>query len=391
MIELVRASGTSLLQAFLDGETDPAAWVGVDGQYQVVNAAHAAMLGLPPGEALGPRTDRLRCGLLGRLECGAELAAYLHRLDGGAVEPADLELAERGTPRRVWRFRSTPLFGTDGELLGWRETWSEVTEAEHLRRSRAEQSAAAGAARRKLDEQLAARDHFVARASHEMRTPLTAITGFCRMLEDSDAGLSPVQRQAVEKIAKNASILLQLVSNFLDMARLESGTVPVSRDLVDVGAVAREAVDSIEPQFREKKLAVEVELNGLPTIVSDRLKLRQILINLLGNAVKYTERGEVRLTGRHAGDAVELSVSDTGQGIAAEHLTRIFEPYVQVDGEQNGQVGTGLGLAICDKLADRLKARLAVTSRVGEGSTFTLRLPLEPPADHAPAPASGAY
>ncbi len=235
------------------------------------------------------------------------------------------------------------------------------------------------AVRLEMEERLRAKDEMLARVSHELRTPLTSIIGFCHMLLHYSGDLAPAQRSYVQKVLKNASVLLLLLNNVLDLARMQHGSVSVSREQVDLTLVVNEAVETIEPQTWEKELALTTQLEAGLSVVTDRLKLKQIIINLLSNAVRYTDRGGVVVATAATHDGVHITVQDTGVGIPPAELERIFEPYVQVDPERaRGTASTGLGLAISQRLADLLHVRLTVQSQVGVGSCFSLWVPAEP-------------
>ncbi|NUQ00755.1 MAG: PAS domain-containing protein [Armatimonadetes bacterium] len=374
-----------LLRAWLEADPSAAARVDVAGRYQAMNQPMREALGLGQTSIAGTsRGALLRERLLPRLTDPAPLAAYLTRVEEGQQDSIELSLIERAAPRRAWIYHSQPLLDPAGELLGWRETLAETTPTEHLQRRSNEQSRAAVGLRRELEERLRTKEEFNARVSHELRTPLTAIIGFCHMLLHYSGQLQPIQREFVQKVYKNASVLLQLLNNVLDLAKMESGEVTAMEEPVDLRSVVREAIETVEPQTWEKSLTIAVELEEPPTVHSDRLKIKQILINLISNAVKYTEEGQVTLSGTVVDGGFELRVSDTGAGIPADQIGRIFDDYVQVNHGPRRVVGTGLGLSICRRLATVLHARLSVVSEEGEGSTFTLWLPLRPPQDPAP-------
>ena len=241
-----------------------------------------------------------------------------------------------------------------------------------------------GRARRVADEANRAKSDFLAMMSHELRTPLTAIIGFGDLLYEGISGpLAELPRSQVGRIRQGARHLLALIEDILAYSRIEAGKQEVTAETVDVGDLARDVAAVVEPLVIKKGLALRV---GVPeariAVVTDARKLRQILLNLLGNAVKFTERGEVALTLEHDADGgVALRVRDTGGGIAPAHLERIFEPFEQVDTSlTNRQQGTGLGLGLSRKLAHLLGGELSVESEPGVGSTFTLLLPARPPA-----------
>ncbi|MFL5381766.1 MAG: CHASE domain-containing protein [Longimicrobiaceae bacterium] len=221
---------------------------------------------------------------------------------------------------------------------------------------------------------------FLATMSHELRTPLNAVIGYADLLlaglpEPLPEGL----RSHVDRIGLASRHLLSVIEEILGYARIEAGRESVDLEAVDLGEVVREVVAIVEPLAAEKRLRFTAPRRvEPPTLVTDARKLRQILVNLLGNAVKFTERGAIEFAAERRGEWVELRVSDTGIGIEPADMERIFEPFRQVD-EANTRVagGTGLGLSVARNLARLLGGDIIVRSRPGEGSTFVLRLPVE--------------
>ncbi|HWJ22653.1 MAG TPA: ATP-binding protein [Gemmatimonadaceae bacterium] len=246
--------------------------------------------------------------------------------------------------------------------------------------ARAAQHAAAVANRTKSD--------FLATMSHELRTPLSAIIGYGELLADGVTGpVTDAQHQQLRRIGASARHLLTLIEDILTFARLDAGREETRLEPVDVATLARDAAGLVEPIALTQGLTLDVAVAaGLPHVTTDERRLRQILLNLLGNAVRYTERGGVRLEVEHAGDAISFAVSDTGIGIAPEHLEHIFEPFWQVEQHLTRKVGgTGLGLSVTRRLARILGGDVGVRSTPGVGSTFTVTIPIAAP-EAAPPP-----
>ena len=226
-----------------------------------------------------------------------------------------------------------------------------------------------------------AKSAFLATMSHELRTPLNAVIGYADLLLAGipDAIPAASERQ-VERITLASRHLLSVIEEILSYARIEAGREVVERAEVDLREVVSEVAAIAEPLARDKRLAFVSPAEVRPsTLVTDARKLRQILVNLLGNAVKFTERGEIRFEVEEAGGWVEFRVRDTGIGIASDELERVFEPFRQVDQASTRTAGgTGLGLSVSRHLARLLGGDVSVVSALGEGSTFTLRLPVLP-------------
>ncbi len=236
------------------------------------------------------------------------------------------------------------------------------------------------------------RAEFIATMSHELRTPLNAVLGHLQILEMEIHGpLTPEQRQSLGRIDAASRHLRGLIEEVLSFSRLEAGRAEVHADTVDVCALGAEVAAVIEPLATQKSLGFALEgCEPHPVIRTDPDKVRQILINLAGNAVKFTDRGEVRIRVRPRGDGVSLAVMDTGPGIAAEDQERVFRPFEQLhSGFARPHGGTGLGLYLSGQYARMLGGSIEVDSAPGEGSTFTLVLPHDPP-EEAEAPDAGA-
>jgi PAS domain S-box-containing protein len=233
-----------------------------------------------------------------------------------------------------------------------------------------------------VEEANRAKSEFLATMSHELRTPLNAVLGYTNLLEGGiPEALSEPVLQYVRRVGLSARHLAQLIEEILAFSRLEAGRETVSPADVDVAEVVREVEAIVEPLAREKGLRLIVDAAAPPTpLRTDPRKLRQILLNLLGNAVKFTEDGEITFTTRPDGGEVLFSVRDSGIGIPREHLERIFEPFWQVEqGTTRLAQGTGLGLSVSRRLAHLMGGTLTAESGEGGGSTFILRLPLAPP------------
>jgi len=222
------------------------------------------------------------------------------------------------------------------------------------------------------------RQDFVANVSHELRTPIAAILGYAETLRSgalSDARHAP---QMVEIIHRQSERLGELVEDLLELSRLDAGERPLSPAPVSLGEVARQASEAMEPRAAGKRLSLQLRIPTDLTARADPKALEQVLLNLLDNAIKYTpEGGTVELIGERVGDRAQLSVRDTGLGIEAKHLPRLFERFYRVDrGRSREQGGTGLGLSIVRHLVHGMEGEVRVASQLGVGSTFTVVLPV---------------
>ena len=253
-----------------------------------------------------------------------------------------------------------------------------VRTSERARQATLEREAAA---RQEAERATRAKSDFLAVMSHELRTPLNAIIGYGSLLADEIPGpVNDGQRRQLERIGSSARHLLALIDEVLTLSRIELGEEGVVIAPVPVATVVEDAAAMVEPQARAKGLDFVVRLpEAAPMLETDAARLRQALVNLLGNAVKFTDAGTVQLrvtAPARDGDPFVFEVEDTGVGIAEEYLERVFDSFWQVDQAHSRKVGgVGLGLHITRQLVRLLGGDVSVTSAVGRGSCFTLRLP----------------
>ncbi len=270
---------------------------------------------------------------------------------------------QESVPSRLWD-------EITGEPVGFldvvRDISEQVAQEEALFEARAQAEAAT-----------AVKSQFLANMSHEIRTPLTAVLGFTGLLETR--GLDEVSQGYVQRIAAAGSALLTIVNDILDFSKLEAGRVEIRPQPTDVGEIAREALALFATPAAAKGLELSLDLAaGIPgTVMVDPDRLRQVLVNLAGNAVKFTETGRVALSIAPAAEgSLRFAVADTGPGLDAEQCDRLFQRFNQIDGSTTRKHGgTGLGLAICKGLVEAMGGTIGVTSAPGEGSVFHMTLP----------------
>jgi signal transduction histidine kinase len=234
-----------------------------------------------------------------------------------------------------------------------------------------------------LEQASALKSQFLANMSHEFRTPLNAILGYTSMLLKGISGeLSAHQRRNLERIDSNSQHLLSIINDILDITRIEAGKMPLTVAEFPMAELIREVLAEVEPLIARSKLTMTTQVDSaLPPLRSDRQKVKQIVINLLTNALKFTPQGWVTVTAASEPEQgrVAIAVADSGIGISPKDQEVIFEDFRQADDSPTRQyTGAGLGLAICRRLASMLGGELTVHSALGEGSTFTLLLPRAP-------------
>jgi PAS domain S-box-containing protein len=301
---------------------------------------------------------------------------------GEIVDIPEEPIDTRENDSRLLHTRKVAIRDARGEpryLLGISE---DITD-----RKLAEQ--AAEAARAEAERANRAKSEFLSRMSHELRTPLNAVIGFGQLLELDD--LDPRQREGVEQILKGGRHLLELINEVLDISRIESGTISMSIEPVHLGSVLAEALSLIRPLADQ----AEVRLVGDPAelanlhVLADHQRLKQVLINLLSNAVKYNRRGgEISARCNDLPDGrVELAITDTGPGITAEKLERLFDPFERLGAERTGIEGTGLGLALSMRLMEAMGGTIKAESEPENGTTMRVELDrAEGPQDEAATP-----
>jgi signal transduction histidine kinase/DNA-binding response OmpR family regulator len=350
--------------------------IAADGTVAAWNERTAQLLDLP--ESLLKRRPRI-----------SEVTAYQWRIDEFAATPEDLRNKirhgglfhvpyryERARPNgRVLEVRSTPMPG--GGVV---RTFSDVTDRKLAEERAAAARELAEAARAAAEKANRAKTEFLANMSHEIRTPMNGVIGMNDLLLRS--GLSPFQREYAAGIRDSAEALMAVIDDILDISKLEAGMVELQVSDFHLGEAMRAAVSLMAPSAVEKRLALNciIDPRSDRRVHGDPTRLRQVVLNLVGNAVKFTERGwvQVRVSPDPTDPALTLvEVADSGIGMSAQTQSRVFQKFVQADSSISRRFGgTGLGLAISRELTELMRGRLTLESTEGAGSVFRLVLPL---------------
>ncbi len=327
------------------------------------------LLGYAPGEML-ERADPFPMHIHPDDRADAEAGLADAAATGGSLDAR--YRARHADGRWVWlRDRAVLVRGGDGPLH-WQGLISDAepeVAAETALRSATDAAEAASRAK----------DAVLSTVSHDLRTPLTAVCGYAELLR-LDGHLTDAQEADVAAVLQGAAQALALVDSVLDLARATAGRLELAVAEVDLAALVEEARATLAPQAENKGVALFATAPPDLLVQGDPVRLRQVLLNLAGNAVKFTERGWVTIAAHAVRGGAELCVTDTGPGIGPDELPRVFDEFDRAGpGATNGRGGAGLGLAIARKLVEAHGGTIRAESRVGEGSTFTVWLPTSPP------------
>jgi signal transduction histidine kinase len=343
--------------------------------YLRLNPAGAALLNVPVDQNV--RLDDIRSVWQayrgGRPLDVAEHPIFRAARRGEETRGEESEMVLAGGRRLVFLNYARPIRDDDGTLRGAVSVFVDITAQKELQRE-------LDTRRREAEEASVRKTRFLAAVSHDIRTPANAISLLAELIRRTASNSSMLAEvpDLAQELHASAVSLVNLLSDVLDVARFDSDKVDLQESEFPLNALLADEQRQLQPLAREKGLSLEFNAPAEALLVrTDRIKLARVLGNLIGNAIKFTERGEVRIDAHRNGDnAIRISISDTGIGIAPEHLSHIFDEFFQLrNPERDRAKGSGLGLTICKRLVDAMGGSLEVVSAPGKGSTFTLTLP----------------
>lgn len=370
---------SELLQAILKISSEAVIITSTSGEILKFSVGAQAVFGYTPEEAVGRSVDIL-------LPDGAR-ALHDSHLTAFARGDVDAKVMQERGQSQLRGLRQSGETFPIGVSIAKLET-AEGTILTAIVRDLTEQCAVEGAlaaAARAAEAASTAKSVFLATMSHEIRTPLNGVLGMVQVMAAAD--LPAMQRERLDVIRQSGEALLAILNDILDLSKIEAGKLELEMAPFDLASLVRGAQSTFTAMANRKGLSFALEVSGAEGIyVGDATRIRQILYNLISNALKFTQEGEIRVTAQRTASGLRIAVCDTGIGIAPAAITRLFDPFVQADTSTTRRYGgSGLGLTICRDLARLMGGSISVESREGKGSAFTVDLPLVLAGDGAPA------
>ena len=371
-VEKKREEDQRFLQTMLDSISDMIFYKDTDSTYLGCNQAYASRyIGLGKEQIIGRKDIDIAPD---RNQAALYRASDLCAIEAGTSYTLEIELTLANGEKGLVEVQKTPFRNADGQVAGVIGVARDITERKRAEQElRASREAAVAASR--------AKSEFLANMSHEIRTPMNGVIGMAHLLGTTE--LSPEQEQYLENIENSANSLITLIGDILDLSRIEAGRMLLENVDFSLRRCIQELLGSQQFQINQKKISIHTEIaEDVPDLLrGDQLRTRQILLNLLGNTIKFTEHGGVTITAQLVTSEenrvlIHLAVSDTGIGMPPDLLERIFAPFEQADNSTTRRYGgSGLGLAICRRLAELMGGRIWAESGAEGGSTFHVELP----------------
>ncbi|MFN2508337.1 MAG: ATP-binding protein, partial [Chthoniobacterales bacterium] len=359
----VLAETEARLHAIVDNATALVHVKNLEGSFVLVNQRFADFLGATKEAILGCRD----CDVYPR-DLAIALGEDDRRVLAGEAPSETEETLLGAAGARSFISNKFALRRTDGTPYAICGMSRDVTERKSI-------AVALQKAKDQADRANRAKSEFLSRMSHELRTPMNAILGFAQLLELDE--LSENQRDAVSHILRGGRHLLELINEVLDISRIEAGHLSLSLEPIEIGETVQETLDLVQTLAAERK--VRINSTPCPTcyVLADRQRLKQVMINLVSNAIKYNRlEGSVSIACEKSETHARIRISDTGVGVPAEKLEQLFTPFERLGAEQSAIEGTGLGLTVAKRLVEAMDGKIGVECGAGAGSTFWIELPL---------------
>jgi PAS domain S-box-containing protein len=307
-----------------------------------------------------------------RAEAGIKLV-----LNEKKITNYELTARARDGRETVVSYNATTFYDRDRKLQGVFAAARDVTERKRLDQALQDQNVELEKAKIAAEKANLAKSEFLSSMSHELRTPLSAILGFAQLMESDNPPPTPSQKASIEQILHAGWYLLKLINEILDLAQIESGKLSLSQEPVSLAEVMAECQAMMEPQAQKRGITMTFPRFDVPSFVgADRTRLKQVLINLLANAIKYNQTGGTVVVecAPSAGEGARISIRDTGQGLDPEKLTQLFQPFNRLGQEAGAEEGTGIGLVMSKRVVELMGGVMGVESTVGQGSVFWFEL-----------------
>ena len=355
-------------RTLFEAVADPIMMSSLDGTIVGVNQALEAATGYRRDELIGRHFGMLTTVAI----ASVSQERLLRAIAGEILPPAEVLGRHKDGELVAYAVRTTLIRDDSGQPVGIVSIYRDIRDRKRYEEELDKARDAAERANR-------AKSQFLANMSHELRTPLNSVIGFSRvLLGRRDGDLTERQETFIRSMHQSSTYLLHLISSVLDLARVESGKLEVALEEVNLAGLVEECLGASQPLTGGKPVALEADIpRELPPLRADRVKLKQVLLNLLSNAIKFTPAGQVVVSARVRAESFQISVADTGVGISASEISRLFEPFYRPDGLISREIGgTGLGLAISKSFVELHGGSIWVESRERQGSTFHFTIPL---------------
>ena len=359
----------SLIEANIDAlmTTDPA------GIITDVNKQMEALTGCTRDELIGAPFKNYFTDP-GRAEAGIKQV-----LREKKITNYELTACARDGKTTVVSYNATTFYDRDRKLQGVFAAARDVTERQRLDQALEEQNVELKRARAAAEKANLAKSDFLSNMSHELRTPLSAILGFAQLMESGSPSPTASQKRSIDQILQGGWYLLELINEILDLALIESGKLSLSLEPISLAEVMHECQDMIEPQAQKRGISVTFPQFDIPYFVeADRTRMKQVFINLLSNAIKYNKVGGSVVVDRLTSSPgrIRICVKDSGEGLSADKMTQLFQPFNRLGQEASGEEGTGIGLVTTKRLIELMGGSIGAESTVGTGSVFWIELNL---------------